>query len=83
MAHVNRNKSRARFYNARGFPPLKRDFLEHMFFKGDKNDALQGTSQSLLTEFGGQVNAFTSKEYTCYYAKVLDEHASYALEVLF
>ncbi len=31
---------------------------------------------------GGQVNAFTSKEYTCYYAKVLDEHAKYALDVL-
>ena len=56
-------------------------FLEHMFFKGTE----KRTSQEIAEAFdsiGGQVNAFTSKEYTCYYAKVLDNHAPYALEVL-
>ncbi len=56
-------------------------FLEHMFFKGTK----QRTAQEIAEAFdgiGGQVNAFTSKEYTCYYAKVLDDHAQIALDVL-
>ncbi|MBW7633050.1 insulinase family protein [Bacillus licheniformis] len=56
-------------------------FLEHMFFKGTKTRTARDIAES-FDRIGGQVNAFTSKEYTCYYAKVLDEHASYALEVL-
>ncbi|WP_026689852.1 M16 family metallopeptidase [Alteribacter aurantiacus] len=56
-------------------------FLEHMFFKGTKSRNAQQIAES-FDSIGGQVNAFTSKEYTCYYAKVLDEHAEHALEVL-
>ncbi len=56
-------------------------FLEHMFFKGTKTRSAREIAES-FDSIGGQVNAFTSKEYTCYYAKVLDNHASFALEVL-
>ncbi len=55
--------------------------IEHMLFKGTKHH----TARQLAEKFdsiGGQVNAFTSKEYTCYYAKVLDDHFPYALELL-
>ncbi|WP_110112786.1 pitrilysin family protein [Bacillus sp. CGMCC 1.16541] len=56
-------------------------FLEHMFFKGTKTRSAREIAES-FDRIGGQVNAFTSKEYTCYYAKVLDEHANQALDVL-
>lgn len=56
-------------------------FLEHMFFKGTKTRTAREIAES-FDSIGGQVNAFTSKEYTCYYAKVLDNHSQYALEVL-
>lgn len=56
-------------------------FLEHMFFKGTKTRSARDIAEA-FDRIGGQVNAFTSKEYTCYYAKVLDNHADHALEVL-
>ncbi|MGM0803440.1 MAG: M16 family metallopeptidase [Bacillota bacterium] len=56
-------------------------FLEHMFFKGTKTRTAREIAES-FDSIGGQVNAFTSKEYTCYYAKVLDTHSPFALEVL-
>ncbi|WML49243.1 pitrilysin family protein [Neobacillus sp. PS3-34] len=56
-------------------------FLEHMFFKGTKTRTAREIAES-FDSIGGQVNAFTSKEYTCYYAKVLDTHAQFALDVL-
>lgn len=56
-------------------------FIEHMFFKGTEKRSAREIAES-FDAIGGQVNAFTSKEYTCYYAKVLDNHASYALDVL-
>lgn len=56
-------------------------FLEHMYFKGTETRNAREIAES-FDSIGGQVNAFTSKEYTCYYAKVLDNHAPYALEVL-
>ncbi|MEH6936969.1 pitrilysin family protein [Bacillus sp. JJ664] len=56
-------------------------FLEHMFFKGTTTKSAKEIAES-FDSIGGQVNAFTSKEYTCYYAKVLDTHAEYALDVL-
>jgi len=55
--------------------------IEHMLFKGTK----KYTARQLAERFdsiGGQFNAFTSKEYTCYYAKVLDEHFPVALHLL-
>ncbi|MGP7817457.1 M16 family metallopeptidase [Niallia sp. 01092] len=56
-------------------------FLEHMLFKGTKTKNAREIAES-FDSIGGQVNAFTSKEYTCYYAKVLDTHCNIALEVL-
>lgn len=56
-------------------------FLEHMFFKGTKTRSAKDIAET-FDAIGGQVNAFTSKEYTCYYAKVLDTHAPIALNVL-
>ena len=56
-------------------------FIEHMLFKGTKTR----TAKQIAEEFdriGGNINAFTSKENTCYYAKVLDHHANHALEIL-
>ncbi|WP_087972861.1 M16 family metallopeptidase [Oceanobacillus rekensis] len=56
-------------------------FLEHMFFKGTKTRSPQDIAEA-FDSIGGQINAFTSKEYTCFYAKVLDTHKDYALEIL-
>lgn len=56
-------------------------FLEHMFFKGTNKRTAQQIAES-FDSIGGQVNAFTSKEYTCYYARVLDTYKEHALEVL-
>ncbi|MCH6267073.1 M16 family metallopeptidase [Neobacillus citreus] len=56
-------------------------FLEHMFFKGTTTKTAKEIAES-FDSIGGQVNAFTSKEYTCYYAKVLDTHSKFALDVL-
>lgn len=56
-------------------------FVEHMLFKGtDRFSAKEIAEQ--FDAIGGNVNAFTSKEYTCYYAKVLDEHLPIAVDVL-
>ena len=56
-------------------------FIEHMFFKGtEKRDAKKIASD--IDAIGGQINAFTTREYTCYYTKTLDEHAQIALDVL-
>lgn len=56
-------------------------FLEHMMFKGTKERTAQEIAEAFDT-IGGHVNAFTSKEYTCYYARVLDSYKRYALEIL-
>src|SRR5699024_10502117 len=56
-------------------------FLEHMLFKGTKKRTAQQIAEA-FDSIGGQVNAFTSKEYTCYYARVIDTHKEFALDVL-
>lgn len=56
-------------------------FIEHMLFKGTKNRTARQIAES-LEAVGGQLNAFTTKEYTCYYARVLDEDFDLALDVL-
>lgn len=56
-------------------------FLEHMLFKG----TVTRTAKQIADEFdsiGGQLNAFTEKECTCYFARVLKEHLPLAVEVL-
>ncbi|MDR3270806.1 MAG: insulinase family protein [Peptococcaceae bacterium] len=56
-------------------------FIEHMLFKGTTQRTAKDLAESLETA-GGQLNAFTTKEYTCYYAKVLDEDVDLAIDVL-
>ncbi len=56
-------------------------FIEHMMFKGTEKRTAKQIAEA-LDAVGGQLNAFTTKEYTCYYAKVLDEHFKLALDVL-
>ncbi len=56
-------------------------YLEHLLFKGTKRrDAL--AISSALDEVGGELNAFTAKEYTCYYARVLDRDLPIAVDVV-
>jgi predicted Zn-dependent peptidase len=56
-------------------------YLEHLLFKGTKRrDAL--AIASALDEVGGELNAFTAKEYTCYYARVLDADLPIAVDVV-
>ncbi|QKW12801.1 pitrilysin family protein [Verrucosispora sp. NA02020] len=56
-------------------------FLEHLLFKGThKRDALEISSS--IEAVGGETNAFTTKEYTCYYARVLDEDLPLAIDVM-
>lgn len=56
-------------------------FIEHMLFKGTKNRTARQIAEA-IDDIGGQLNAFTSKEHTCYYAKVLSEHLPIAVNVL-
>lgn len=56
-------------------------FLEHMVFKGTKHRSTQAIARS-LESVGGYMNAFTSKEHTCFYARVLDAHVEKAVDVL-
>lgn len=56
-------------------------FLEHMIFKGTQNRTARDIAEA-FDSIGGQINAFTAKEYTCLYTKVLDKHAPFALEIL-
>lgn len=56
-------------------------FIEHMMFKGTKNRSAKQIAEE-LDAIGGQLNAFTAKEYTCYYAKTLDEHFPKSLNLL-
>src|SRR5690625_3927575 len=56
-------------------------FLEHMLFKGTENRTAKQIAEA-FDSIGGQVNAFTSKEYTCFYARVVDTYKEHALEVL-
>ena len=56
-------------------------FIEHMMFKGTKNR----TSKQLVAEIenlGGVINAFTGRECTCYYVRLLDEHLNIGIDIL-
>ncbi len=56
-------------------------FLEHLLFKGTtRRTALEISSR--LDAVGGEMNAFTAKEYTCYYARVLDDDLPLAVDVM-
>ena len=56
-------------------------FIEHMLFKGTTNRTAMDIAGS-IDDIGGQMNAFTSTEYTCFYIKVLDKHLPRAIELL-
>lgn len=56
-------------------------FIEHMLFKGTEKRSAKQIAES-IDNIGGQINAFTGKELTCYYTKTLDEHFDIALDVL-
>ncbi|SHE58197.1 Predicted Zn-dependent peptidase [Desulfofundulus australicus DSM 11792] len=56
-------------------------FIEHLMFKGTESRTARDIAEA-LDAVGGQLNAFTTKEYTCYYARVLDEHFDLALDIL-
>jgi len=56
-------------------------FVEHMLFKGTAARSAEDIAQA-IDSIGGQMDAFTAKEYASYYIKVLDEHLPFALDVL-
>ncbi|MEQ9265154.1 MAG: pitrilysin family protein [Balneolaceae bacterium] len=56
-------------------------FLEHMLFKGTKSRTAFDIALS-MESVGGFLNAFTSSEYTCYYARCVDQEIDRALDVL-
>ena len=56
-------------------------YIEHILFKGTEKRSAKDIA-SEMDAIGGQLNAFTSKQCTCYYAKVLDEHIEKAMDVL-
>ncbi len=56
-------------------------YLEHLLFKGtERRTALE--ISAAMDAVGGELNAFTAKEYTCYYARVLDADLPLAIDVL-
>jgi predicted Zn-dependent peptidase len=56
-------------------------YLEHLLFKGTRRrTALEISSE--MDAVGGEMNAFTAKEYTCYYARVLDADLPLAVDIL-
>ena len=56
-------------------------FIEHLLFKGTHKRSAKDIADT-MDAVGGQLNAFTSKEYTCYMARTLDTHFDIALDVL-
>jgi len=56
-------------------------FVEHMLFKGTERRSAEDLAQA-IDSIGGQLDAFTAKEYASYYIKVLDEHLPLAVELL-
>src|SRR6201981_3945950 len=56
-------------------------FVEHMLFKGTGARSAEDIAQA-IDSIGGQLDAFTAKEYASYYIKVLDEHLPLAIDIL-
>ncbi len=67
--------------NERPFENGISHFVEHLQFKGTPSHSARRISEA-MEELGGQINAFTTKEYTCYYIKVLDEYFFKAVDIL-
>ncbi|MXW65112.1 MAG: insulinase family protein [Bacteroidetes bacterium SB0662_bin_6] len=56
-------------------------FIEHMVFKGTRKRRMHHIARR-MESVGGYLNAFTAKEYTCYYARALDEHLARAIDTV-
>ena len=56
-------------------------FLEHVLFKGTRRRSAEEISAA-IESVGGDINAYTTKEYTCFYARVLAADAELAVDVL-
>jgi predicted Zn-dependent peptidase len=56
-------------------------FIEHMMFKGTNTRTAKDISEA-FERLGAEVNAFTSKEFTCYYSRVIDRHAPDAFGII-
>jgi predicted Zn-dependent peptidase len=56
-------------------------FVEHMLFKGTATRSAEDIAQA-IDSIGGQLDAFTAKEYASYYIKVLDDHLPVAIDLL-
>ncbi|HEX9062077.1 MAG TPA: pitrilysin family protein, partial [Clostridia bacterium] len=56
-------------------------FIEHMLFKGTGKRSAKEIAEN-IDNIGGQLNAFTGKECTCYYTKTLDSHIDISMDVL-
>ncbi len=56
-------------------------YIEHMMFKGTENRSAREIAEE-MDALGGQINAYTTKEYTCYHTRVLDKHIDRALDVM-
>lgn len=56
-------------------------FLEHMLFKGTENRSKIDIA-FFLESLGGAINAYTSKEYTCIYARCLEEHLEQSIDLI-
>lgn len=57
-------------------------FLEHILFKGTKSRTAYDIAKE-MDSIGGQLNAFTDKENTCFYARVLDQHLHMVVGIIF
>ncbi len=56
-------------------------FIEHMLFKGTQKRTAKDIAEE-MDLIGGQLNAFTGREYTCYHTKTLDSHFEKSIEIL-
>lgn len=56
-------------------------FIEHMLFKGTEKHTAREIAK-VIDSVGGVLNAFTSKEYTCFYVKILSQHLCLAIDLL-
>lgn len=56
-------------------------FIEHMLFKGTARRSAQGIARE-VDSVGGLLNGFTSREYSCYFVKILAEKLSMAVDLL-
>ncbi len=56
-------------------------FIEHLLFKGTERRSAAQIAEE-MDAIGGVLNAFTAKEHTCYYAKILDEDLPLAIDLL-